>query len=55
MPIVIISEDAHNHGPEREHGTKVKFRLVANPCLVKAKFYRATSVSAVVEIDIKIG
>ena len=28
--MLIIREDVHNHGPEKEHGTKVKVRLVAN-------------------------
>ena len=45
-----IREGAHNHGQEREHGTKVIVRLVDNLCLIQVNFYQAISVLVVAEI-----
>ena len=52
--MLIIREDAHNHSPEMEHGTKVEVRLVANLCQTKVNFYQATSASVVAGIDMLI-
>ena len=49
--MLIIREDAHNHSPEREHGTKVEVRLVANLCQTQLSFYQATSASVVAGKD----
>ena len=52
--MLIIREDACNHSPEREHGTKVKVKLVANLCQTKVNIYQATSTSGMAGIDMLI-
>ena len=52
--MLIIRKDAHNHGQEREHGTKVEIRLVANLCQTQLSFYQAKSASVVAGTDMLI-
>ena len=52
--MLIIREDACNHGPEREHGTKVEVRLVANLYQTQLSFCQATSALVVLGTDMQI-